>query len=74
MIERNLLFADAASVPDQRIDRILEQDIEKMARSVRKHRERIRKILGPAKRALLNSWSESREPADNGKIGEGDVQ
>jgi len=74
MIERNLLFADLASVPDQRIDRILEQDIEKMAHAVRKHRERIRKIVDPAKRSLLDSWSGSQERIDKGKTGEGDVK
>lgn len=60
MIERNLLFADRAGKAEQRIDRILENDIEQMAGAIREHRAMTSAIVDPARRALMESWSKDR--------------
>lgn len=64
-IERNLLFADEAGVPQLRIDRLLDSQISRMAEAVRKHRVQVEQIVGPARRNLLASWPDVTQ--SNGK-------
>ncbi len=62
IIERNLLFADAAEVPELRLDRLMESKINEWADAVREHRARVENIVGPARKKLIASWSE-KEPS-----------
>lgn len=67
MIERNLLFADAAGVPEQRLDRLLENDIRVMAEAVRAYRKQIDEIVGPARQKLLAGLAPTTKSKDENK-------
>lgn len=67
-IEQNLLFADRFGAAEYRLDRLLEAQIQSMAKAVREHRKRVEVIVGPARRGLLASWSRSENvEGDTGK-------
>lgn len=54
-IERNLLFADEAGVPEMRLDRLLEAGLMRMASAVRQHRISVDQIVRPARLKFLES-------------------
>lgn len=61
MIERNLLFADVAGVPEQRVDRLLQADLNWLGEAVNQYRSKIVQITEPARNNLLSEWRHSDE-------------